>query len=272
MDWDKAYDNRAHVKNAEEILNRWAAEAAGFREEMLALTRAELDIPYGDRERERIDLFYPENEPAALVVFVHGGYWRALDKSYFSHFAIGPLSCGWAVASIQYNLAPQARISFITTQVRNALVAVAERLEGDIYMIGHSAGGHLVTRLLCDDVALPEAVRQRIKHTVSVSGLHDLEPLLKTQMNIDLKLDRAEARAESPVNHKTHSNGRLTCWVGADELPEFIRQNELLQESWKESGLIIKVDREPGKNHFTVIEDLTNSNSRLTRTLLEKGA
>src|SRR5262249_3190654 len=159
----------------------------------------ELDQPYGARPREQFDLFWPEGTPKGVLVFVHGGYWMAFDKSNWSHLAAGALGHGWAVAMPSYTLCPDARISDIVAEVAPGVTTVAGRVAGGLALAGHSAGGHLVSRLTCADAPLPPAVQTRVRHTVSISGVHDLRPLLKTTMNKTLRVDAAEAARESPA-------------------------------------------------------------------------
>ncbi|MEM9277206.1 MAG: alpha/beta hydrolase [Pseudomonadota bacterium] len=266
-DWDAAYDNRAAVGNAETYLDRWKTDASAFRDAMLLRLSCELNCVYGEKPRNRYDLFLPEGEARGLVIFIHGGYWRALDKSHFSHLAVGPLSHGWKVAIPSYTLAPEARISDITKEVANAISVLAKAHEGPIRLAGHSAGGHLVSRMLCDDNLLDDDVYARIENTVAVSGLFDLQHLPKTKMNDDLRLDDEEVKSESPVNFNPRENARITCLVGGNELPEFVRQNELL-EGWKPSGAKVRTISDQGKNHFSVIEPLADPQSLLTMSLL----
>lgn len=267
FDWNDAYDNRAHIPDAQEYLDNWTTRAAAFRQEMLARGQMMADVAYGNAIREKTDIFHPGHASKGLVIYVHGGYWRALDKSFWSHLAAGPLAHGWSMAIPGYTLAPDIRVSGITAQITRAVSSLAESNKGKIRLVGHSAGGHLVTRMLCDDVELPENVAGRIEHTVSVSGLNDLRPLLRTAMNEDLKLDEDEAQRESPVFLKPRKDISLTCWVGAEERPEFLRQNDLLASHWSSAGIKTFVD--PGKHHFSVVEALSKASSPLTAELMQ---
>ena len=268
MDWDDAYNNRGHIEDAESYPPRWAAEAADFRLRMEAQGRARLDIAYGTHGRERFDLFLPEGTAQGLVVFIHGGYWRLFAKSDWSHLARGALSRGWAVAMPGYVLCPQIRISAIAREIAAAIVATGRELGGQIRLAGHSAGDHLATRMLCEDAPLPQSVAGRVLSVLSISGLHDLRPLIRTEMNADLRLDRAEARAESPALLTPRRGVPATCWVGAGERPEFIRQNALLANVWTGCGVETRAVVEPGRHHFSIIEGLTDPDSGLTRALL----
>lgn len=258
MDWDDAYANAAYIAQAESYPPRWAEEALAFRKEVAA----ETDLPYGDGARHRFDLMRPEGTPKGLFVFVHGGYWLRFDKSSWSHFARAAVAQGWAVAMPSYDLAPNARISEITVQVAQSICRAAEMVEGPIVLVGHSAGGHLVARMICDGV-LPEAVAARITRVVPISPVSDLRPLMKTAMNADLKLDAAECGSESPVFGTPRADVAVTVWVGAEERPVFLDQARWLAEAW---GCDLFVAG--GKHHFDVIDALADPQSDFARMIL----
>jgi acetyl esterase/lipase len=270
MDWNDAYNNRGHIPDADSFPPRWAAEAAAFRARAVEAGRARLDIPYGTHSRERLDLFLPQGMAQGMVVFVHGGYWRAFGKSDWSHLAAGALARGWAVAMPGYTLCPHIRVAGITREIGTAITAAARQLGGPIRLAGHSAGGHLVTRMQCQDAPLPDAVADRLAGVISISGVHDLRPLLHTAINDDLRLDIAEAAAESPALLRPREDVALTCWVGAAERPEFRRQNALLANIWTGCGVATRAVEEPGRHHFNVIEGLMAPNSPLMQAVLGK--
>ena len=267
--WDDAYTNGAYIPGGDAFPAKWAANAEAFRNEMSRKGRAELDQSYGSHPRERFDLFMPEREPAGLFVFIHGGYWMRFDKSSWSHLAAGALARGWAVALPSYTLCPEVRIAGITAQVGRAVTAVAARIGGELRLAGHSAGGHLVSRLNCADSPLPAAVRERLAHTVSISGLHDLRPFLKTTMNNTLRLDAPEAAHESPALLLPWPGARVTCWVGSAERPEFLRQNALLANVWTGVGGRMAKHEAEGRHHFDVIEELADPKSQLVSAVLD---
>lgn len=262
IDWDDAFDNFGHIPAASDYPPRWAARAAAHRAALLAAGRAGIDLAYGKHPRQRFDLFRPDARPLGLMVFVHGGFWRANDKTMWSHLAEGALAHGYAVAIPSYVLAPEARISAITQQVAVAIGEAAAMVDGPIRLAGHSAGGHLVTRMLGSD-RVQTGLDARISRVVSISGLHDLRPLLKTAMNDDLRLDAAEAAAESPILDQNPLPTVVTAWVGGDERPAFIEQAKHLAQAWQGVDLVI----EPGRHHFDVIDGLADANSPLTKVL-----
>src|SRR4051794_27610332 len=195
-DWDDAYANGPNIPGGERWPAAWVQPAQAYRDELQEKARAKLDLGYGDKVRNRFDLFLPTGRPTGLVVFVHGGFWMRLDKSYWSHLARGAVESGYAVAMPSYTLCPEVRIADITNEVATAIAQAAAMIEGPLLLTGHSAGGHLVTRMISATSPLPEQVRTRVRNTVSISGVHDLRPMLKTAMNTTLRIDAAEAQAE----------------------------------------------------------------------------
>lgn len=251
-DWDDAYSNGAYIENADEIVAGWAA-------------RARKMVP--DEVLPGVDLYLPEGDAQGLTVFVHGGYWMAFSARDFAHLAAGPCAAGQAVAMVSYTLAPNARIAEITTEVARAVCVAAERIDGPIRLAGHSAGGHLVTRMVCEGV-LPDAIAARIVHVLSISGVHDLRPLLRTKMNETLRLTQNEALSESPAVLAPIVNTRLTCVVGAQERPEFRRQTALQVNVWLGLGADTQAVEVPGENHFSIIAGLETPDGTLTKLLL----
>jgi acetyl esterase/lipase len=267
--WSDAYTNGAHIAGGERWPAAWVEPARTFREG-LGDDRARLDLAYGGKERNRIDLFLPQGTPKGLVVFVHGGYWMALDKSYWSNLAAGPLAHGYAVAMPSYTLCPENRIGGIVKEIGAAITAAAATVEGPIMLTGHSAGGHLVSRMASATSPLAGDIRTRIRHVISISGVHDLRPLMRTAMNETLRIDEAEALSESPVLLRPIEGIRLTCWVGGAERAEFVRQNALLANIWTGLGAETAAVVEPDRHHFSVIDGLADPDHELTRCLLAK--
>ena len=267
-DWDDAYGNAANIPGGERWPEAWIEPARAFRDGALAGNggRADLDIAYGRGERERLDLFLPKGTPRGLVAFVHGGYWMALDKSYWSHLAGGAVARDWAVAVPSYPLAPQARVGDITRAVASAVDHASGLVDGPVRLVGHSAGGHLVSRLVCE--GSPFQAAGRVERVVSVSGLHDLRPLMRTALNDTLRLDAGEAAAESPALLRPRPNTTLIAWVGAGERAEFVRQSDLLANIWRGLGARTESVHEPDRHHFTVVDGLADPASPLVRTLL----
>ncbi len=264
-DWDDAFANMAHIPGSEALPAKWAAQAAQYRDSGLHI---QSDIAYGAHPRERFDLIWPDGPARGLAVFVHGGYWLRTGKSDWTHYAEGARASGWAVALVQYTLAPEGRLAQMTQQVGAAIAEAARLVEGPIRLAGHSAGGHLASRMACADSPLPGVVQERVAHVVSISGLHDLRPLMWTKMNADLKLDEAEAVAESAALQRPRSGASLTAWVGGAERPEFIRQSRLLAMMWEGLGASVRCVVEAEHDHFSVLEGLRHSEGAITQAFV----
>ena len=255
---DDAYENGGFIPGAENYPPKWEAAAQAFRDAI----PCELDVSYGAAERQAYDLFFPEDDPKGLFVFVHGGYWKARSKSDWSHFATGALAHGFAAALVGYPLAPQARISEITASVSAGIAAAATKVDGPLRLAGHSAGGHLVARMAMPGV-LPDEVAARVDRVMPISPLSDLRPFLDLSMNDVLHLDAAEAEAESPVLGDKRGGIDMLTVVGSQERPAFLDQNRWLAEAWDIEQLIL-----PGRHHFDIIDGLASKDTPVMRWLM----
>lgn len=267
QDWDDAYENRGNIAGSTEIAEAWTYKAKAFREQ----SKSELDITTDDSGSLRYDIFWPQDKPKGMFIFVHGGYWQATDKSIWSHLAKGAVDAGWAVVMPGYDLCPDVSIDDIISMVAASINHAAKIIPGPIILTGHSAGGHLVSAMCTTDTQLEKDASDRIKHVVPISGLGDLRPLLKTKLNEALQLNWQTASALSPVLQTPLPNTRLTAWVGGSERSEFLRQNRLLADMWHGLGANTQVIEEPDKHHFSIISGLEDQNSNLMKTILNYG-
>jgi arylformamidase len=271
IDYEAEYNNRARVPEHPEIFARWARDAEFFRADMLKSGRAELGGFYGDAPRQYFDLFLPETgENAPLAIFVHGGWWRSLDPSMYSHVARGPTARGVAVAVIGYDLCPNVSIAEIITQIRRACVFFWERFTRRMFIYGHSAGGHLAAAMVATDwpSLYPKAPADLVPAGYSVSGVFDLAPLIATSVNQDLQLDAAEARKVSPVFWPLKPGRSFDAVVGGLESSEFKRQSRLIVDTWNNAAAT-RYEEIAGANHFTVVEPLADPQSPMTARVAE---
>jgi arylformamidase len=270
-DWDPAwldeqYNNRARVPDHPKIFERWRAASALTREQ----SSRRLDVRYGDGPDETLDLFPAPRANAPVLVFVHGGYWRSLDKADFSFVAPSFAAAGALVAVPNYGLAPAVPLATIALQLTRAIAwvwghaALYGADPGRLAVAGHSAGGHLAAMMLCCDwkrvnAALPDGL---VARALSISGLFDLEPLRHAPMlRDDLKLTAESARRLSPAAFPAPA-GVLHAVVGADESDEFLRQNRLIRERWGERAVPV-CETVPATNHFDVLHELASPDSRV---------
>jgi arylformamidase len=255
MDMDLAYANGAFIAGADAYPARWTARAAAFRSGLGA--RAQV-FEYGPGARQRGDLFLPEGAARGCVSFIHGGYWLRFDPSLWSHLAAGVLARGWACAMPGYTLAPDARIGGMTQDMVRALAVIAGRVPGPQVVTGHSAGGHLAARMGCADLDVPGVAR-----VVPISPVSELEPLMQTKMQADLRLDAVEVAHESPARLALKDNISAHVWVGGCERPSFLWQARLLSEAWACDWTVA-----PGKHHFDVIDAMEDPASDLVTALI----
>ena len=260
------YENAGHIPHGDAYPTRWAERAAAFREAMGP--RAVLGAHYGDGYRQWADLYYPEGSPRGVAVIVHGGYWMRFGPRDWSHLAAGAVEAGWLAVVPGYTLSPNGTVRSIVHEVARCVDLVAGANPGPVRLAGHSAGGQVVARLACTDTPLAPRTVARLERVVSISGLADLRPLLRTDLNHTLDLSEADARAQSPALLDPLAHIDLVAWVGANERPEFVRQNRLIATAWERLVRSVRCVEEPGRHHFDVVEGLEDAAAPLARALV----
>jgi arylformamidase len=272
IDYEVEYNNRARVPEHPQIFERWQRDAAAYRAEAAKAGRAELGLKYGASPRQTIDLFKPRgNDADKLALFIHGGYWRSLEPSSFSHVARGMNERGVTVAVSGYDLCPQVSIADIIRQTQAACLHLWKRLNRRIMVSGHSAGGHLAACMVATDwKALdPSAPADLVPAGYAISGLYDLGVLLHLSSNADFKLDAAEARRISPLFWPVARGRALDAVVGGLESSAFLRQSKAVADGWRARGCDTRYEEIAGTNHFTVCDPMCDPDSAMTKRLVE---
>ena len=274
FDLEAEYNNRARVPGHPAIMAGWAADAAAYRREAAARHEA---LSYGPSARQILDVFRPAtpDPDAKPVLFIHGGYWQALDPSSFSHMARGLNAHGVTVAVAGYDLCPDVKLGVIIEQS----ILAARRLFGmvnrPIVATGHSAGGHLAACLAATDwTAIDFTYPERlVKAGLAISGLFELEPLVPTSVNLKLGLDLDAARSYSPRLWSPPRGLAFEAWVGGAESGEYKRQSASLAAVWQAAGNDTAYVEVAGADHFTVIAGLADPADAMTLRLaaLAKG-
>jgi arylformamidase len=264
IDYEVEYNNRARVPENPSLMAGWARDAAAYRDR-----HAPRVISYGSGERNVID-FFPGDRDGPIVVFIHGGYWQALDGSSSSHLAAGLNAHGISVAIPSYDLCPGVSVDRIIEEMRIATRELA-RMGQPLVMSGHSAGGHLAACMLATDwpafdPSLPEDL---VIAAYTISGLFDLCPLVETSINNALQLDPASAKAVSPLFWKAPARGSLDAAVGESESAEYFRQSRTIVERWGAAGIATRFAVVPGANHFTAVAPLADPQSSMVARLIE---
>jgi arylformamidase len=271
IDYEAEYNNRARVPEYAEIFARWIRDAELYRADTLKQGRAELGLAYGETPRQYLDLFHAQTgDTAPLALFIHGGYWRSLDPSMFSHMARGLNVRGITVAVVGYDLCPIVTIADIIEQMRRACLFLWQRLERRMFVVGHSAGGHLAAALVGTDwpSIYPKAPADLTPAGYAISGLYDLTPLLGVSANQDLRLTAEDVRKVSPAFWPIGPGRTLDAVVGALESSEFRRQSQLIVQAWR-SAAKTRYEEIAGTNHFTVCDLLTDPQSAMVARIAE---
>jgi arylformamidase len=258
---DAAYDNTAAVADSQTYRANWWERSAAIRAE----PQSRLDLRYGQRPRATLD-YFPAQTDAPLFVFIHGGYWQRNEKERFSFVAPGPRAHGINVALPGYTLGPDARMTEIVGEIREALTFLADRADtlgfdrARIYVGGWSAGGHLTAAV---------ADHPSVRGGLPISGIFDLEPIALGVLNDKLALSTEEIESLSPLRNIPGRIAPQRIFVGVAELPELRRQSEEYFQALKARSLPATLTQLPGKNHFSIMEELARPNGALTRGLLE---
>ncbi len=270
---DAQYDNRARVPEALDHIARWTDMSAATR----AHRPAHLDVAFGPDPAETLDVFPAAAPGAPLHLFFHGGYWKMLGKNDFAFLADGFVPSGVCLAVVNYGLCPAVTMTELVRQCR-AATEFCHHHAGDwgadgsrLTVSGHSAGGNLVTLMLATHWPswAPGLATDLVKGGIALSGLYDLEPIRLSYLNRELGLDLDEAAALSPIHQIPAAAGPLVLAVGADESPEFQRQQADFARAWRAGGLEAQVVDMAGRNHFTILDAFADGASPLHLTALE---
>ena len=268
---ERGYNNRAAVPDHQRSLDEWLARSQSAREAL----RPSIDVRYGASDDETLDLYLPRQPARGTLTYIHGGWWRSLDKSDYGFVAPAFVAAGYAVALINYTLCPHGTIANAVEQCRRALLWLVGEGPGrgapaPLVIGGHSAGGHLTAMMYTTDWRAQGLARTPFTGGASLSGVHELAPLVQFSHNVDFRLDAAEARRMSPAATQPLTDAPLLLAVGANETSESVRQTDLLWDAWPRNhpaGLPAPMHIR-GRHHYDVVLDYADPASALTQATL----
>ncbi len=265
---EKHYNVRNRVPDFLDIFQDWAVRSHNYR----LSVNAQLDVRYGESPKSTFDLFLPADisSPVSTQIFIHGGYWQAMDKNDFSFIAEPFVAAGKGVIIVNYDLCPDVTLEEIITQIRDCIVWLWENGEtlgvdpDNLHISGHSAGGHLVAEMLSipwQELRGHHIPNNVIKSCVTISGLYDLSPLIQTSINTNIGLNYESAKALSPLFKDAINKCPIYCTYGGWEGDGFELQSQKAHESWLAQGINSQLVKQDNATHFDAVESLGDKTS-----------
>jgi arylformamidase len=264
--WESQYNNRAAVPDFQQYFDRWAARSAETRRSV----RCHLDVPYGPHAMEKMDIFVPARASRACLMFIHGGYWRALDKKDHSFVAAELVKHGVTVAVPNYALCPAVTVEGIVLQILQACAWLYRNGTnfgaplGNLYVSGHSAGGHLTAMATAAlfPVFRPDLPKKVVRGALAISGVYDLRDIVNVpSVNTDVRLKPADAAKVSPLFYPPATDAPVYFAAGGRELPPFLAQQSALAAKWK--NVVAAEIPCPNDHHFSILDGFTAPSSAL---------
>jgi len=271
---EREYNLREAFPDYADYFAEWSTRSAAARARLNCTT----GIPYGAASRQKLDIFRAEQRDAPVMMFVHGGYWRSMDRSDFSFLAEPLVARGIALAIPSYSLCPEATLDEIVAEIQAALSWLAKHVNSfggnpqDIHLCGWSAGAQLVAMLLASSTGpLVDGSRSgAVASALLLSGVYDLRPVRRTSANDDLRLDETAAERNSPLLLKPTVATRLAIAAGALETEAFRQQSADFATAWGKHLPAVASHLIPEVHHYSIVSALCDEQTALFRVLLEQ--
>jgi arylformamidase len=261
-DLDAAYNNSLAVPQSAEIVQSWVRGSKDAKNTLIG----QCDIPYGIGSFQKFD-YFPGKRGSPLVVFLHGGFWQMRSKDDFTFIVPALIRAGLSVAMLGYTLAPYAKMDGIIADVRSGIHAIhayhheQESILSGVWLLGWSAGAHLVSMALDEDAVIGGT---------AISGIYDLEPMRFCYINDKLQLDEAASLKNSPIRLPQSMHKPLDIFVGSAELPEMQRQSSDFADYRKSLGSLGEFENIANKNHYTILDELTMSEGLIIKSMIKR--
>lgn len=269
LDWQ--YNNRERVPTSVEIMAEYAIRGEKF----IATAPHAFDLPFGDTPAEVIDVYPASNGDTntPVMIYFHGGYWFSRHKDDFRFLAEGFAPAGAMVVVVNYALIPDVDMAELIRQCRASIAWTYENAAtyggnpDNLYIAGHSAGGHITAMMFATDWSDWNVPTSAIKGGFAISGLYDLEPIRLNYMNPTLGFTEETVADFSPLHLTPTVNSPIVFAVGGAETPEFKRHNTLLVSPWARAGVPCEEVVVPEMNHFTVLNDFATAGHTLNKKM-----
>lgn len=253
---------------------KWLAEDLARSAAIRAGGLGQLDVRYGTGPRQALDIFPAARAGAPILVWIHGGYWRALSKEYYTTIVPPLLAAGAAIVLVGYDLCPAIMLSKLLAQTRDALHWVrghAAQMGGDpnrLILAGNSAGAHICAMALQHDWPGESGTADAIRAAALITGIYDLSPVPRIPVQQEVQLTADDVERLSPMHLPVQSTARCLVAAGGDEPDMWIDQSRdyhaKLQAAKVASDLMII----PGRHHFSITRDLADASAPLTQAVI----
>lgn len=256
------------------VIPDWMARSQVAQAELAC----QLDIRYGEGEKQKLDVYPCGDINAPTLLYIHGGYWQRGDKSIYGFLAPPFIAAGVNLIVVGYDLCPAVTITRISEEIREAVAYIHRHAEDlgvnrdRITVMGHSAGGHLTEMMMGTDWPAYDAnlPADLVKAGIPVSPLSLLEPVRLTQgLNTGIRMDAAEAEAQSPMlHHPPLTNAPQMVVVGGAETREFHRQAQMYVDAFATATRPVALYVVPGVDHFDELNVLADASSEFFARVL----
>lgn len=266
---EKQYNPRTTVTPDE--LARFTELGARLSEEARQKYAGRYDLRFGEGPLENADFFYCGKPNRPLMVFFHGGYWRARDKKDYSFVVNGVLPLDCSVVVMNYDLCPAVTVHEIVAQTKRGLEWVHQQAQSwqidvnQIYVSGHSAGAHIIAATLAQTGADFQLKQHQIKKAYLISGVFDVEPVLEISVNEEVKLQPSDVQVLSPVRHPFASDVAYEVIVGGAEPKDWIGESERMAAHLTRQGCKVGLHVLPSLNHYTVLHEMDRPEGFISR-------
>ncbi len=260
------------AKNPGAVLDAMVAQTAVAQDD--PRIDVQMDVPYGPRPRQKLDVFRPKaggGAPKPVIVFLHGGFWQEGDKSVSGFAASCFATQGWASISLGYTLTPEVSLSVLTREIHDGLQYIAQNSDalgidaGKVILVGHSAGGHLAASVICD--LLGRGTHRLIQGAVLVSGVFELAPIARSYVSDLTPMTDAEIKDLSPLRRPVLADIPVHILIGADEPEAFQVQSAVIHDRWAAHLPEVSFHSARGRDHFDVLEELQDPDSVTVRSI-----